>query len=119
MKKVDDHWLRGMLLDEYDQCREHADSLRNRMKEFPAGKLGVIRRKNPNNNKIYEYHVLRYRNKQGNPVSMHVSSKKWPEIAEQIELRDNIRRQLKSFQDRMRSIDKLLGISSEKKATPA
>ncbi|MCX5873469.1 MAG: hypothetical protein NTY51_09605 [Deltaproteobacteria bacterium] len=64
--------------------------------------------------KVYEYPCLKYSEK-NKIINRHISWAEFPEMQNRIELRDRIIAQIKSYQDRIRYIDKILGISRNKK----
>ncbi|MGO8881955.1 MAG: hypothetical protein ACLPVO_02575 [Desulfomonilaceae bacterium] len=115
MKKAEDeNWIRGMLLDEYRQCQDTLVSLKRKAEEYPQGRLGIRKRINKKTLKVYEYPCLKY--SEGKKIfNRHISWAEFPEMQKRIELRDKIIVQIKSYQDRIRYIDKILRISRNKK----
>jgi hypothetical protein len=115
MKKAeDDNWIKGMLLDEYRQCQDTLVSLKRKAEEYPKGRLGIRKRINKKTLNVYEYPCLKY-SKEGKILNQHIPWTEFPEIQKSIELRDKIIVQIKSYQDRIRYIDKILRISRNKK----
>jgi hypothetical protein len=115
MRKAEtDNWIRGMLFDEYRQCQDVLAALKLKVQEYPKGKLGIRKRVNKKTLKVYEYPCLKYSN-MGKIVNQHISWAEFPEIQKRLESRDKIILEIKSYQDRIRYIDKILGISRSKK----
>lgn len=113
-----DNWLQGMLMDEYHQCLDVLNSLKRKAKEYPKGSLGIRKRINKKTLKVYEYPCLKY-SENGKINNLHVPWSKFPELQERIELRKKIIAQIKSYQDRVQYLEKILGIkTNRKKSTP-
>ncbi|MHB8205655.1 MAG: hypothetical protein ACYDHG_18405 [Desulfomonilaceae bacterium] len=115
MKKAEsDNWIRDMLLDEYRQCQDVLASLRSKAAEYPKGSLGIRKRVNKRTLKVYEYPCLKY--SEGKKIfNRHVSWAEFSEMQKRIESRDKIILQIKSYQNRIRYLDKILGISKNKR----
>lgn len=115
MKKAkSDNWLEGMLLDEYHQSLDILNSLKLKVEEYPKGCLGIRKRINKKTLKVYEYPCLKYSEKD-KIFNLHIPWSKFPEIQERIELRKKIIVQMKSYQDRVRYLERILGISRNRK----
>ena len=84
----------------------------------PKGCLGTRKRINKKTLKVYEYPFLKYREKD-KIFNLHIPWSKFLEIQERIELRNKISVQMKSYQDRVRYLERILGISrNRKKSSP-
>ena len=113
-KEKPDNWLERMLFDEYRQSLEILSSLKHKLREYPRGSLGIRKRINKKTLKVYEYPCLKY-SENNSIFNMHIPWSKFPEIQEQIELRNKILVQIKSYQSRVRYLEKILGISRNRK----
>jgi hypothetical protein len=112
-KEEPDNWLEGMLFDEYRQSLEILSSLKHRLREYPKGSLGIRKRINKKTLKVYEYPCLKY-SENNRIFNMHIPWSKFPEIQEQIKLRNKILIQIKSYQNRVRYLERILGISKNR-----
>lgn len=117
-KAKPDNWLYGMLLDEYHQSLDILNSLKHKVKEYPKGTLRIRKRINKKTLKVYEYPCLKYSEKD-KIINLHVPWSKFPQLQERIESRDKIVGQIQSYQDRVRHLEKILGIKrNTKKSSP-
>lgn len=107
-------WLEGMLLDEYHQSLDILNSLKHKVEEYPKGSLGIRKRINKKTFKVYEYPCLKYSEK-NKTFNVHIPWSKFPEMQERIELRKKIVVQMKSYQDRVQYLEKILGIKRNRK----
>ncbi|MCX5871929.1 MAG: hypothetical protein NTY51_01670 [Deltaproteobacteria bacterium] len=104
--------IRSMLLDEYSHCQEILASLQRNVEEYPKGALHIQKR--TINGKVYAYPYLVFRNG-SKVVNTYIRKTEWPEVQKKIELRNKILNEIKPYQNRIRYIEKILGISRNKK----
>ncbi len=109
----DDNMIRTILMDEYAHCREMLEVLQKSIADCPKGKLSVREKVNKKSLKIYHYHSLKFREK-NKVINQHISESKLTEMQNLLERRLKLIEETKSYKNRIRYIEKILGISRNK-----
>jgi len=109
----DDNMVRSILMDEYAHCQEMLEVLQKSIADCPKGKLSVREKVNKKSLKIYHYYTLKFREK-NKVFNLHISESKLPEIQNLLEKRMKLIEETKPYKNRVRYIEKILGISRNK-----
>lgn len=113
MKKPENNWIEGMLLDEYNQSLMVIDTLKRKLQDFPKGKLYFRQKENRKLGKSYSYAFLKfYENHKS--VARHVPKVEVDSVKQRIEERDKIISQMNSYKERAKYIEKILKIRRNK-----
>jgi hypothetical protein len=100
-----DNVVAGMLQDELSRCNEAIVSMRQSLSKFPKGSLGIRKRSYGNRN--YEYHYLKFRDK-NKVINQHVPEGKVQELRNKITQRQKIEKEIKVYEKRVSYLKKLL-----------
>lgn len=106
-----DKVVHGMLEDEYQRCRDALQSLHEKLKHYPKGRLNV--RKKKYKDKEYSYHYLVSR-EGGKIVNRHVAEKIIPQLNSQLKERDVCKKEIRSYEKRIAYLERLLHTSKTK-----
>jgi len=109
----DDNMVRTILMDEYAHCHEMLEVLQKSIADCPKGKLCVREKVNKKSLKIYHYYSLKFREK-NKVFNQHISESKLPEMQNLLEKRMKLIEETKPYKNRIRYIEKILGISRNK-----
>jgi hypothetical protein len=108
-----DNMIQTILMDEYAHCQEMIEALQKSIADCPKGKLSVREKVNKKSLKIYHYYSLKFREK-NKVFNLHISESKLPEIQNLLEKRMKLIEETKPYKNRIRYIEKILGISRNK-----
>lgn len=100
-----DNAVHGLLEEEYRRCRQVLKALSDKVAQYPKGSLNA--RKKGYKGKEYVYHYLVAR-EGGKVVNRHVPEAELPELRQQLERRDKVRKEMQEYQKRIAYLEKLL-----------
>ena len=106
-----DSMIVSVLMDEYNHCQEMLGVLLKSIPDCPKGTVYIQKR--IINGKIYAYPYLVFR-KGPRVIKVYIKKDEWPELKEKLELRNKLVHEAKPYQNRIRYIEKILGISRHK-----
>jgi hypothetical protein len=106
-----DSMIVSILMDEYNHCQEMLGELLKTISDCPKGALHIQKR--TINGRTYTYPYLIFR-KGPRVERVYIKKDKLPELKEKLELRNKLIHEIKPYQNRIRYIEKILGISRNK-----
>jgi hypothetical protein len=109
-----DSMIVSILMDEYNHSQEMLGVILKNIADCPKGALHIQKR--TINGRVYTYPYLVFRKGQ-RVVKVYIKKDEWPELKEKLELRNKLIHESKPYQNRIRYIEKILGISSNKKSS--
>lgn len=106
-----DNMITSILMDEYNHCQEILGELLKGIADCPKGTLNIQRR--TINGKVYAYPYLVYR-EGSRVIKVYIRKDTWPGLKEKLELRNKLIHETKPYKNRIRYIEKILGIPRNK-----